>query len=154
MMTIRYLSPYPLPYRKGLTTTLPTNHAGHQTHQTTTCDHNPLTLHPNAASANISPTSTPQALHATNITTGGLSSCSNTLHDNLIATLRRGAFLWSLPVFERDGKGWPRKDRGVQSRPIRNAREKLRVARVARNMPRRRREKQWERRRWCGVRGA
>jgi len=45
-------------------------------------------------------------------------------------------------VLDKDEKGWPRKEMGVESRPIRNAREKFRVARVARNIPRRRREKQ------------
>ena len=36
---------------------------------------------------------------------------------------------------------------------MRKAREKLRVARVARNIPRRRRERQRIRRVWLGVRG-
>lgn len=54
---------------------------------------------------------------------------------------------------EEEGKGWERKDKGVERRPMRNAREKFRVDRVARNIPRRRREKHWSRRRWCGVRG-
>ena len=41
----------------------------------------------------------------------------------------------------------PMKDKGVESRPTRKAREKFSVARVARNMPSRRREKQCRRRR-------
>jgi len=60
----------------------------------------------------------------------------------LTTILRLGGFWWSLSVLDKDEKGWPRKERGVESRPIRNAREKFRVARVARNIPRRRREKQ------------
>ena len=48
--------------------------------------------------------------------------------------------------------GVPRKDSGVEKRPTRRAREKLRVERVARNMPRRRREMHFARRRWWGER--
>lgn len=45
------------------------------------------------------------------------------------------------------------KDRGVDRRPTNNESEKLSVARVARKMPRIRREKEWSKR-WCwGVRG-
>ena len=40
-------------------------------------------------------------------------------------------------------KGFPIKDRGVDRRPTNSEREKLSVARVARNMPRRRSEKDW-----------
>lgn len=53
---------------------------------------------------------------------------------------------------EREREG-PRKERGAESRPMRKAREKLRVASVARDMPRRRREKHWIRTRCGGVRG-
>lgn len=57
----------------------------------------------------------------------------------------------------KDGDGsamgeLPRKDSGVEKRPTRRAREKLRVERVARNMPRRRREMHFARRRWWGER--
>ena len=43
------------------------------------------------------------------------------------------------------------KDSGVERKPMRNARLKFRVERVARNMPRRRKEMHWMRMRCCGV---
>lgn len=44
------------------------------------------------------------------------------------------------------------KERGVDRSPTNREREKLRVARVARNMPNRRSEKHWRRSWCCGVR--
>ena len=52
---------------------------------------------------------------------------------------------------EGNVSGWlPKKESGAESRPTRKAREKLRVERAARNMPRRRREMHCARRR-CGA---
>jgi len=44
--------------------------------------------------------------------------------------------------------GFPMNDRGAERRPTNNEREKFRVARVARNMPSKRREKEWNSK-WC-----
>lgn len=143
-------------YNNGLATTAPTNQAGHQMHHTTTCVHKPETLHPNAASSSISPTSTPHQLQPAKATTGGDSKCSKTLVRNFldfISPLDEEAYA------AKDGEGSamggvPRKESGVEKRPTRRAREKLRVERVARNMPRRRREMHFARRRWWGERKA
>lgn len=142
-------------YNNGLATTAPTNQAGHQMHQTATCVHKPETVHPNAASSNISPTSTPHQLQPAKATTGGDKKCSKTLARTLLDFV-------SLPDEEeaygiKDGEGSamggvPRKDSGVENRPTRRAREKLRVERVARNMPRRSREMHFAKRRWWGER--
>jgi len=51
-------------------------------------------------------------------------------------------------------KGFPMKDSGAERRPTNSESEKLRVARVARNMPSRSREKEWSSRWCCGVSGA
>lgn len=136
-------------YNNGLATTAPTNQAGHQMHHTTTCVHKPETVHPNAASNNISPTSTPHQLQPAKATTGGDSKCSKTLAKTFLDFVdppNEAAY------GTKDGGGSamggvPRKDSGVEKRPTRRAREKLRVERVAMNMPRRRREMHFARRR-------
>ena len=51
-----------------------------------------------------------------------------------------------------EGRG-PRKERGAERRPTRKAREKLRVASVERNMPRRSREKDLMSKLCCAVGG-
>ncbi len=135
-------------HNSGLQTTPPTTHAGHQTHHTTTCVHKPCTLHPNAASSNTLPTSTPQSLHIASTTTGGDSNCNSPL-----STTFRALLLVAVSGVEAVEKGWPTKERGEARRPMRKAREKLSVASVARNMPRRRREKHCRRRRCWGVGG-
>jgi len=74
------------------------------------------------------------------MTTGGDSSCNIVV----LATFRRLETWFSMLL-----GGWSgarMKERGVERRPMKREREKLRVASVARNMPRRRREKQWIRR--------
>jgi hypothetical protein len=143
------LQQVPAPFHNnGLQTTPPTTQAGHQTHHTTTCVHRPCTLHPNAASTNTLPTSTPQNLHIASTTTGGDSNCNSPL-----STTFRILLLGADPGVEVVEKGWPTKERGEARRPMRKAREKLSVASVARNMPRRRREKHCRRRRCWGVGG-
>lgn len=141
-------------YNNGLATTVPTNQAGHQMHHTTTCVHKPETVHPNAASSNISLTSTPHQLQPAKATTGGDSKCSKTLAKTFLDFILlppEGAY--GAKVGEESAMcGVPRKDRGVEKRPTRRASEKLRVERVARNMPRRRREMHFARRRWWGER--
>lgn len=142
-------------YNNGLATTAPTNQAGHQTHHTTTCVHKPETVHPNAASNNISPTSTPHQLQPAKATTGGDSKCSRMFARTFLDFIDPPNEDAAYGVKVGDGSamgGVPRKDNGVEKRPTRRAREKLRVERVARNMPRRRREMHFARRRWWGER--
>jgi len=133
-----------LPYINGLRKTAPTIQAGHQTHQTITCVHNPLTLHPNAACISTISTPIPQYQQTAVKTTGGENVCNITLLITLIPILNT---VLSGMLNLRCSAG------GKARRPIRKAREKLRVARVARNMPRRRREKHFIRRRWGWVGG-
>ena len=51
-------------------------------------------------------------------------------------------------LLSAENSGGPIKERGVDNRPTNREREKLRVARVARNIPSKRSEKHW-RRSWC-----
>lgn len=142
-------------YNNGLATTAPINQAGHQMHHTTTCVHKPETVHPNAASNNISPTSTPHQLQPAKATTGGDSTCSKTLARTFLDFVNPPNEEAAYGTKDGDGSamgGVPRKDSGVEKRPTRRAREKLRVERVARNIPRRRREMHFARRRWWGER--
>lgn len=142
-------------YNNGLAITAPINQAGHQIHHTTTCVHKPETVHPNAASNNISPTSTPHQLQPAKATTGGDSKCSKTLARTFLDFIDPPKEEATYGAKDGDGSamgGVPRKDSGVERRPTRRAREKLRVERVARNMPRSRREMHFARRRWWGER--
>ena len=86
----------------------------------------PHTSQPNAASCKTSPMVMLEYVAAAYKTVGGATRFSRPE-----ATNRTGAF---------SGHGCVN-DRGVASRPTRKAREKLSVASVDRNMPRRRREK-------------
>ena len=122
----------------------PINHAGHQTHHTTTCVQSPVACHPKAASASMAPSSTPHIQHRIHITIAGDPSPRNIL----IAIFDA---MDPLDVLEepRDkgvAKVGPMKDNGAVMRPMRNEREKLRVASVAKNIPKRRSEKHCMRR--------
>lgn len=133
-------------YNNGLATTVPTNHAGHQMHHTTTCVHKPETVHPNAASSSIAPTSTPHQLQPAKATTGGDSKCRKTLVRtflDFVSPLEEEEEEEAYGAKDGEGSamgGVPRMDSGVEKRPTRRASEKFRVDRVARNMPKRTRE--------------
>lgn len=109
--------------------TLPINQAGHHTHQTTTWVHMPQTSQPKAASVRTVSTDTPVYWQTPRRTTGG------------DTRLRRPK---PRPEIARRACAGPCKRvmklSGVQRRPIMNEREKLRVASVERERPRRRRE--------------
>ena len=126
----------PAVYSEGLTNTTETSQAGHHTHQTTTCVHRPHTVHPKAASISTVSTLTPDNWHTAKNTTGGDKQCSTTFDDSLFQTGKDGWILSS-----PSAKGTPRKEKGKESSPMKKAREKFRVARVARNMPKSKREK-------------
>ncbi len=131
-------------YNLGLTSTLPTSQAGHQTHQITTWVHSPFTCHPKAASASTSFTCRPEYQHAIHTTTGGDTVCSSIV-EIILRLVERGASLLSGMY-----SGGPTNVKGVESRPTNRASEKFSVARVAKNMPRRSREIHWMRT-WCCI---
>ena len=132
-------------HKVGLTKTAPTNQAGHQMHHTTTCVHRPDTRHPNAAWASTSLAPTPARWHPALKTTGGDRACKTKFTSKFLKlqfVLVEGRGLLLLVVSSRSvGEAVPKKERGKERMPMRKPREKLRVERVARNMPRRRREK-------------
>ena len=128
-------------YNIGFTSTLPTNQAGHQTHHTMTCTHNPFTFQPKAASANTSPISEPQRMHTVQTNTGGDNSCSPTV-DRILLIIGGNTSLGSTEA----EKGLPTNDRGADRRPTNRESEKFKVARVAKNIPNRSRENDWIRR--------
>jgi hypothetical protein len=85
----------------------------------------PQTCHPNAVSCNTLPTPTPHAVAAEYSTAVGAIRFNPPATAHLTASLSKGCV----------------KDSGEDKRPTRKAREKLRVAREDRNMPKSRREK-------------
>jgi hypothetical protein len=114
---------------------MPTSHAGHHKHQTTTGVYMPQTFHPKLASFNKSAILIFQTWAAAYNTVGGATTLSTPARDH-----RRAGFL----------TGWT-KVSGLESTPIRKAREKLRVARVDRHIPRTSREKDFVSWKCCNV---
>lgn len=107
------------------TLTMPTSQAGHQRHHTTTGVYMPQTFQPKLASFNRSAILMSQIWAAAYKIVGGDTTLRRPARDQ-----RRPRFL----------TGWTKLS-GLESTPMRKAREKLRVARVERHMPRTRREK-------------
>jgi hypothetical protein len=112
----------------------PLNHAGHQTHHTTTGVHIPHTSHPKAASASTVSTGTPVYQHAANITAGGERRFITARPSAVVTCNTVGDAVICLDIR-------PMKLRGAQRRPIMKDSEKFNVARADRNRPSRRREK-------------
>ena len=120
--------------------------AGHHTHQTITCVQTPQTRQPKVASAMTSAMSAPIAQHTAANTSGGEISCNVTW-----CRSRQGTLGLTMRLSMNDvGKG-PSRESGAQRRPMKKESEKLTVARVARKMPRRSREKDLRRRICCGL---
>ena len=123
-------------------TTDPANHAGHHTSQITTCVHKPWICHPRFAAVRISVTLVLVAQVAIKVNVKGLSTASK-------STTPAQTILWLTPTEDEWEELLPgslgiqrcTKERGTVSRPTKNAREKLRVARADRNIPSSNREK-------------
>ena len=109
--------------------TQPINQAGHHTHQTTTWVHIPQTSQPKAAWVRTVSTETPIYRQTPRRTVGGETRLRST-RPRLEIAKRNGAEPCKRAT----------KLSGVQRSPIMNEREKLRVARVERERPRRSRE--------------
>lgn len=150
----------------------PHNHAGHQTHHTTTCVHIPHTSHPKAASVIIISTVTFRNQQMANsIAAGDMRFISTKVSIDICIEGDGGweggesfrscfAFpvLWSFRIICSLLRGDvgslnPINVRGAQRRPISRESEKFRVASAERKRPRNRREKDFNRRNCCGVGG-
>lgn len=134
----------PSPQIHPQTPTPAPTHAGHQTHQTTTCVHIPQTPHPNPDSSNIPATSSPQYFATPTNTIVGATIC-NTINHNPVFTIPLrvvGVLVLASP--------WAA-EKPAPKTLMRKERLKFNVARAERNRPRRRREKQEINVLCCGV---